>query len=566
MKVARRVSYNWRRRLVLSLFLLAGIGLVGRAVQLQYAEQEFLTAQGESRQLRTVPIPASRGMLLDRHGEPLAISAPVRSVWGEPERLMGSKDRWAELARLLGLPRWKLKSLLLERQDKKFAYLRRHITPDRAAEVEALKIPGVNLITEYRRYYPAGAVAAQLIGRTDIDGNGQEGLELALDARLRARSGMRRVRQDRHGRVIGDLAQLHPPKHGENLRLAVDLWLQYHAYRELEAAVLRHRAQSGSVVVLDVVTGEVLAMVQVPSYNPNRNRVAGSGRWRNRAVTDLYEPGSTIKPFTVLTALLNGTHDAVSRFDTGGGVLKMGRHRIRDIRDFGEIGLGGVLAKSSNVAAARIALDLPGEALWETLDRVGFGQPVESGYPGEAAGVLRSPDQWVPIDQASLGFGYGLSATPLHIAQAYLVLGNRGVRQPIRFLAHPRPDGRRVLPREFCDAVLRMMEKAAKPGGTAWRAEIPGYTVAAKTGTVRKVVNGAYAAGHYVAMTAGVLPARHPRVAILVLVDDPRAGGYYGGEVAAPVFREVAREALRLLNVPPDDREWVTRASPGRAG
>lgn len=566
MKVARRVSYNWRRRLVLSLFLLIGIGLVGRAVQLQYAEQEFLTAQGESRQLRTVPIPASRGMLLDRHGEPLAISTPVQSVWGEPERLMESKDHWNELARLLDLPRWKLRSRLLEKQDRKFVYLHRQITPHQAAEVEALQIPGVNLVTEYRRYYPAGAVAAQLVGVTDIDDKGQEGLELAFDARLRAQPGMRQVRQDRHGRIIDDLAQLRPPKHGENLRIAIDLWLQYHAYRELEAALLRHRARSGTVVVLDVVSGEVLAMVQAPSYNPNGGRVAAPDLKRNRAVTDLYEPGSVIKPFTVLTALSNGTHDANSRFDTQGGVLQLSGRTIRDIRDFGELDLRGVLVKSSNVAAARIALDLPGETLWETLDRVGFGQPLQSSYPGEATGVLRSPDRWVPVDQASLGYGYGLSATPLHIAQAYMVLGNHGVRHPISFLARPQPDGKRVLPREFCDAVLHMMEAVAKPDGTAWRAEIPGYTVAAKTGTVRKIIDGAYAERRYVAMTAGIVPARRPRVAILVLVDDPRTGGYYGGKVAAPVFREVAREALRLLNVPPDDQELMIQASTGGTG
>lgn len=566
MKIARRVSYNWRRRLVLGLFLLAGIGLAGRAVQLQYAEQEFLTAQGESRQLRTVPIPASRGMLLDRHGEPLAISTPVQSVWAQPKRLMESKEQWNELARLLELPRWELRRRLLEKQDKKFVYLRRQVPPGRAAEIEALRIPGIGLLTEYRRYYPAGAVAAQLIGGTDIDDNGQEGLELAFDAQLRAQPGARRIRQDRHGRIIGDLAQVQAPKHGRNLRLAVDLWLQYHAYQELQAAVLRHRARNGTVVVLDLVTGEVLAMAQAPSFNPNGRQAAESGLRRNRAVTDLYEPGSVVKPFTILTALANGTHDVHSRFDTQGGILKLAGRRIQDIRDFGELDLGGVLVKSSNVAAARIALDLPGESLWETLDRIGFGQPLQTGYPGEATGVLRPPDQWVPVDQAVLGYGYGLSATPLHIAQAYMVLGNRGVRQPISFLAHPLPDGERVLPREFCDTVLRLMEKIAQPEGTARRARVPGYTVAAKTGTVQKIIGGAYSGKRHVALTAGVVPARHPRVAILVLVDDPRAGGYYGGTVAAPVFREVAREALRLLNVSPDDPAWMDRAQAGGAG
>lgn len=566
MKVARRVSYNWRRRLVLSLFLLIGIGLVGRAVQLQYAEQEFLTAQGESRQLRTVPIPASRGMLLDRHGEPLAISTPVQSVWAEPKPLLEAQDRWLELAKLLNMSRPKLKRLVLDRQDRKFVYLRRQITPDQAEKVTALQIPGVGLVTEYRRYYPAGAVAAQLLGGTDIDDKGQEGLELAFDSRLRAQPGARQVRQDRHGRIIDDLAQLRPPKHGENLRLGIDLRLQYNAYRELQRAVLKHRAQSGTVVVLDVVTGEVLAMVQAPSYNPNGDRSADPDRRRNRAITDLYEPGSVMKPFTILTALASGVYGPNDRIDTTPGHWRIGGHRISDIRNFGELDLRGVLVKSSNVAAARIALDLPGDTLWETFDRIGFGQPLRIGYPGEATGILREPDQWVRTDQASLGYGYGLSATPLHIAQAYMVLGNRGVRHPISFLAHPQADGERMLPREYCAAVLRMLQGVTGPEGTARRVRLPGYTVAAKTGTVRKMVDGVYSDQHHVAMIAGVVPARHPRLAILTLVDTPRSGKYFGGEVAGPVFREVAREALRLLNVPPDDRELTIQASPGETG
>ena len=374
------------------------------------------------------------------------------------------------------------------------------------------------------------------------------------------------MRQDRHGRIIDDLAQLRPPKHGEDLRLGIDLWLQYHAYQELQRAVLEHRAQSGTVVVLDVVTGEVLAMVQAPSYNPNGDRSADPDRRRNRAVTDLYEPGSVMKPFTVLTALASGVYGPSDRIDTTPGHWRIGGHRISDIRNFGELDLRGVLVKSSNVAAARIALDLPGDALWETLDRVGIGQPLRVGYPGEAVGILREPGQWVRTDQASLGYGYGLSATPLHIAQAYMVLGNRGVRHPVSFLAHPRADGERMLPREYCDAVLRMMQGVTGPEGTARRVRLPGYTVAAKTGTVRKMVDGAYSARHHVSMIAGVVPARHPRLAILVLVDTPRSGKYFGGEVAGPVFREVAREALRLLNVPPDDRERMIQATPGGTG
>ena len=566
MKVSARVSYAWRCRLVLGLFLLAGAGLIGRAVQLQYAEKEVLLAEGESRQLRTIPIPASRGMLLDRHGEPLAISTPVQSVWAVPEQLLASRDRLGELARLLDFPEPRLEKLLLDRKDKKFAYLRRQITPDQAEQVAALEISGVNLLTEYRRYYPAGAVAAQMIGGTDIDDNGLEGLELAFDARLRAQPGARLVRRDRYGRVIGDLAQVQAPKHGEDLRLGIDLWLQYLAYHDLERAVLEHRAQSGSVVVLDVVTGEVLAMAQVPSFNPNGQRAASPDFRRNRAVTDLYEPGSLIKPFTILTALTSGTYDVNYRIDTSPGYWMLGRHKIADMSNFGELDLGGILVKSSNVAAAQVALGLPPESLWKTLNQVGFGQSLRTVFPGEASGVLRDPGQWMPVDQASLGYGYGLSATPLHIAQAFMVLGNRGVRHPMSFLANPEAGGTRVLPHESCDQVLRMLEKVAQPGGTAWRARLPGYTLAAKTGTVRKMMHGAYSEDHHVAMIAGIVPARHPRLAILVLMDNPKGGKYLGGQVAAPVFRKVAREALRLLNVPPDLPGRVVQASTGELG
>lgn len=566
MKVARRVSYDWRRRLVLGLFLLAGVGLVGRAVQLQYVQHESWAEEGEKRQLRTVPIPASRGMLLDRRGAPLAISTPMHSVWAEPEVLLKAQDRWPELARELGLSRLKLEQRVLKHRDRRFVYLRRQIPPDQAGRVKKLEIPGVDQIKEYRRYYPAGAVAAQLVGGTDIDDQGQEGLELMFDSRLHAQPGARQVRRSRHGQPLEEIALVRPPKHGENLRLSIDLRLQYRAYRALEAAVLEHRAKTGTAVVLDVVTGEVMAMAQAPSFNPNDRRAVSPDRRRNRAVTDPYEPGSVMKPFTVLTALMTGLHDEGSRFDTNGGRWKIHGRTIRDIRDFGELDLRGVLVKSSNVAAARIALDLPGEALWETLDRLGFGQPLQTGYPGEAAGVLRGPRHWVPVDQAALGYGYGLSATPLHIAQAYMVLGNRGVRQPISFLARPQPDGRQVLPRGYCDAVLRMMEKITQPGGTALRARVPGYTVAAKTGTVQKIVGDAYSEKHHVALTVGTVPARHPRLAILVLVDSPSAGKYYGGQVAAPVFRKVAREALRLLDVSPDDQQWMSRAPAGGAG
>ena len=554
---------NWRRRAVLALFLLVACALVARVAQLQYAQRDFLQKEGDKRQIDIVKIPAHRGMLLDRDGEPLAISTPVETVGAHPASTLAAKERLGELAQLLDSSGPDLVRLLEQRKDRGFVYLRRQITPDQARKIADLRIPGIRFETEYRRYYPAGEAAAQLIGGTNIDDIGQEGLELMFDAQLRGQPGARRVRKDRRGQILADLSQTRAPKHGENMRLSIHRGLQYVAYRELERTVREHQALSGSLVVLDAVTGEVLAMAQAPSFNPNGRRAVAPARRRNRAVTDLYEPGSVIKPFTVLAALSSGKYRPDTRIDTSPGRWTLDRHTIRDIRNFGLLDMPGVLVKSSNVAAARMALDVPRKQLWGTFDSVGFGQALRTGFPGEAEGVLHAPDQWVRLDQAGLGYGYGLSATPLHMAQAFMVLGNRGVRHALSFLAAPRTEGVRVLPREVCDQVLRMLEYVARPGGTAWRAQLPGYTMAAKTGTVRKSVGGAYSEHHHVAMIGGLVPGRHPRLAMLVLVDEPRAGKYFGGEVAAPVFRRVAWEAVRLLNVPPDAHASASAGSSG---
>ncbi len=551
---------------MLGLFLLGATGLIARVVQLQYAEHDFLLEQGEIRQIRMVPIPAHRGMLLDRRGEPLAISTPVQSVWTHPARTLTADPKHLEaLARQLKLPVSELRQLLKKRQDRKFVYLRRQLTPAQAQEVMALEVPGVHLQTEYRRYYPIGEAAAQLIGGTDIDDVGQEGLELAFDARLRGQPGVRKVRRNERDQIIDDLTQVRAPKHGGNLRLSIDRGLQYFAYRELDHAVRTHQARGGSVVVLDVITGEVLAMAQAPSFNPNMRVAAEPALRRNRAMTDLYEPGSVIKPFTLLAALASGQYDRQTRIDTAPGYWVLDRHRISDIRNFGELDLEGVLVKSSNVAMAQIAFQLPPQLLWETLDGLGFGQPLGTHFPGEAIGVLRTPDQWARLDQASLGYGYGLSATPLHMAQAYMVLGNRGVRHSVSFLANPETISQRVLPSYLCEQVLHMLEAVAKPGGTAQRANLPGYTSAVKTGTVRKSVGGAYSEKHHVALIGGLVPSRHPRFAMLVLIDDPRSGKYFGGQVAAPVFQRVAWEAIRRLNVPPDLPVQMVKTHPGDA-
>lgn len=563
--IARRppVRYAWRRRAVAGVLLLAMLGLAGRAAQLQFAEREFLQSQGDSRQQRTVPIPAHRGMLLDRNGEPLAVSTPVASVWAEPARLLRADDRLNELARALALSAPELRRRLAARRDRQFLYLRRQVAPRLAERVRALQVPGVHLQTEYRRYYPMGAAAAQVLGTTDIDDRGREGLELSYDGELRGRAGSQRVRQDRHGRVLHELRQLRAPKHGRSLRLSLDRGLQYVAYRDLERAVRAHRARAGVLVLLDAVTGEVLALAQAPSFNPNDRAGARAEQRRSRAVTDLYEPGSVIKPFTVLAALMSGRYAEDSRIDTAPGSWVVDGHRIRDVRNFGELDLAGVLIKSSNVAAARLALAVPAPQWWGVLDGLGFGQALATDFPGAAVGVLRAPEAWMRMDQAGLGYGYGLSATPLHLAQAFAVLANRGVRHAPSFRAAPAAAGRRVLPPEMCARVLRMLERVARAGGTAWRARLPGYTVAAKTGTVRKLGEGGYSDRRHVAMIAGIVPARHPRLVMLVLIDEPQGGRYYGGEVAAPVFQGVAWEAVRVLNIPPDDPDRAARAAAG---
>ncbi len=560
-------SCQFRRRLVTVVFLVLALALVARVVQLQYAEREFLLAQGDSRQQRTVEIPAHRGMLTDRHGELLAISMPVGSVWAEPARLLAARADWGDLPTQLGVSENALAQTLEERKARKFYYLRRHLLPAEAERISSRNLPGLHLRMEYRRYYPTGEAAAQLIGITDIGDQGQEGLELMFDAQLSGQAGARRVRQDSNGRIIGDLAQIRAPKHGENLRLSIERGLQYFAYRTLESAVRKHRARSGSAVVLDAVTGEVLAMAQAPSFNPNAPRAGQNERRRNRAMTDQYEPGSIVKPFTVLAALQSGRYTPDSVFDTSPGYMQIKSYTIRDIRDFGQLDMAGVLVKSSNVASAQMALDMPAEHLWGVFNSVGFGQPLFTNYPGEVSGVLREPSSWRQSEWASLGYGYGLSVTPMHLAQAFTILGNRGVHHIPSFLADPKTHGTRVLSREVCDQVLHMLEQVTQPGGTATRARVPGYTVGAKTGTVRRhSAEGGYSASSHLAMIAGVVPRRHPRLAILVLVDDPSAGDYYGGVVAAPLFSRIAWEALRLLNIPPDDPQGLRQAATGGQG
>ncbi len=541
----------WRRRLLgAGLFLFATV-LAARAVDVQILDSDFLRDQGDARYLRTVAIPAHRGMITDRNGEPLAISAPVDSVWANPRAVRLDAAQQRELARLLGLTPSRLRQRLADR-DREFVWLRRHVSPDIAARVRALGIDGVFLRQESRRFYPAGEVTAQVVGITDVDERGQEGLELALDERLRGVPGLQRVLKDRIGRVVEQVALVRPPRPGEDLALSLDRRIQYLAYRELKAAVRRHHAQSGSLVILDVASGEILAMVNQPSVNPNDRRGLRSEALRNRAVTDLFEPGSTIKPFVVAAALASGQYRPDTPIDTRPGTFRVGRKVIHDVHDHGLIDVARVIQKSSNVGIAKIALSLPRETLWETYNDVGLGLETGSGFPGEPSGRLPFFSDWDPLTQATLAFGYGMAVTPLQLAQAYAVLAADGLLRPPSFLRLDRaPAGRRVLDVDVVRQVRAMMEGVVSPEGTARRAAVPAYRVAGKTGTVRKSGVGGYQEDRYVAWFAGMAPASRPRLVAVVVIDEPQ-GDYYGGQVAAPVFARVMAGALRLLDVPPD--------------
>ncbi|WP_245995288.1 peptidoglycan D,D-transpeptidase FtsI family protein [Inmirania thermothiophila] len=543
---------RWRHRLALAVVAVAGGVLAARAVELEVFERDFLVREGEARHLRTVTVAAHRGMILDRNGEPLAVSTPVPSVWAEPAALLADEAAMVRVARTLGLDARRLRRELDARRGREFHYLRRHVTPETAERVLALGAPGVGIRREYRRYYPAGEVAAHVVGVTDVDDVGQEGIELAYDGWLRGRPGAKRVVRDRLGRPVADVELVRPPQPGRDLHLTLDRRIQYLAYRELKAAVQAERAAAGAAVVLDARSGEVLALAVQPSYNPNNRAAWDPARRRNRALTDPIEPGSTIKPFTLAAALESGRFRATSVIDTSPGRLRVGDLTVHDLRDYGAIDLATVLIQSSNVGAAAVALALPAERLWAVFDRVGFGRPTGSGFPGEAAGTLRDWRTWREVEQATLGYGYGLAVTPLQLARAYAAIAAGGMLPPVRLVQEAEaPPPARALPYRVA-LELRSMLEGVVARGTGRRAAVPGYRVAGKTGTVRKVGPGGYLEDRYRALFVGMAPASRPRLVVAVMIDDPRGESYYGGEVAAPVFARIMAGALRLLDVPPD--------------
>lgn len=534
-------------------FALVASTLVARAVHLQVLDKDFLNRQADTRHLRTEKISAHRGMITDRNGEPLAISTPVDSIWANPKELASAVDRVPKLAAALGIDADLLIRRITRSMDKEFIYLKRHLSPARAQEVLALKLPGVSVQREYRRYYPAGEVTGHLIGFTDIDDEGQEGLELAFNHWLAGESGAKRVLKDRLGRSVENVESIRPPHHGKELRSSIDLRIQYLAYRALKAAIRSYDAASGSIVVLDVKTGEVLAIVNQPSYNPNDRAQYSAARYRNRAITDIFEPGSSIKPLIIAAALESGQYRPSSIIDTSPGYVTIGAKKIEDHRNLGRISLTTILARSSNVGVTKLAMSLAPDQLWSTLTNFGLGTMTASGFPGESAGLLTHYDHWQDISQATLGYGYGVSVTPLQLAQAYAIFGNQGRMQPVSLILIENPgDGEQVISADTAAAVKRMLEEVVKPGGTGTKAAVPGYRIAGKTGTAWKSGIGGYSQDKYFSIFAGLAPASEPRLAAVVIIDEPGGELYYGSDVAAPVFSEIMAESLRLLAIPPD--------------
>ncbi|MGE0384854.1 MAG: peptidoglycan D,D-transpeptidase FtsI family protein [Gammaproteobacteria bacterium] len=555
------VDFGRRRWVLLGLFALAACGLAWRALTLQLTHHDFLKGQGDDRSVRVVELAAHRGTITDRNGEALAVSTPVSSVWAAPRRLLQQRNRWAELGEVIGLSREHLRSLIEPRVSREFVYLRRHVSPELADAVARLGIEGVGLVKESRRYYPAGEVTAHLLGFTNVDDVGQEGVELAFDKPLSGIDGAKRVIKDRLGRIVENIEIIRAPQDGTSIALSIDKRVQYVAYREVKAAVMANRARAASAVIVDARTGEILAIVNQPSFNPN-NRGALKGEfYRNRAMTDVYEPGSVMKPFTIAAALDAGTIEPGTRVDTGPGQFTIGSHTVHDIHNYGTLDITGIIEKSSNIGATKIALGLDSEVLWRAFHGAGFGTTSGTGFPGESPGFLPDYNRWREIEHATISFGYGLSTTTAQLAQAYTVFANRGRLVPASLLRRDgAADGERVFSEHTAETMRAMLQTVVE-SGTGKLAAVPGYHVAGKTGTVHKIEGDGYAPDRYLSVFAGLVPATNPRLVGVVMIDEPQGGEYYGGRVAAPVFAAIMRDALRLLNIPPDDPPTVLAAA-----
>ncbi|HWV14091.1 MAG TPA: penicillin-binding transpeptidase domain-containing protein [Cellvibrio sp.] len=555
LKIAR-----WRFYSVVGVMGLLALVLVGHVASLQVLPNadrgyEFLQVQGEARTLRTETIPAYRGVITDRNGEPLAVSTPVATLWANPKVLLQSPQRFAELARALDVNKAELVSRLNRYANKEFMYLQRQMSPDAAAKVMALEIPGVNNQTEYHRYYPAADVAAHIVGMTDIDDRGQEGMELAYDAWLSGENGSKQVLKDLKGRTVKELQLNKSARSGQNLTLSIDLRLQYLAYRELKKAVEDSHALSGSLVILDVESGEVLAVTNYPSYNPNDRAHAKGSSMRNRAITDVYEPGSTVKPLAILAALESGKFKATDVIDTAPGYLVVGNKTVRDHQFYGAMDLSMVIAKSSNIAMSKIALRLEPNEMVNMYSRLGIGQPIGTGFPGESPGHVPTLKPAQLIERANISYGYAMNTTVLQAVQAYSVIATGGIKRPISLLRvdNPKP-GEKIVDKVFADQVKSLLTSGVGAQGTGKRARAISYSVAGKTGTAFKSVNGRYT-DKQISSFAGMAPVDNPRIVAMVVIDEPQGSGIMtnGGIVAAPAFSKIAEDALRMLQVPPDN-------------
>jgi cell division protein FtsI (penicillin-binding protein 3) len=560
-------SFSLRRRWLLGMIVAGMVVLISKAVTLQVFDKEFLKEQGDIRHVSDVPVYAYRGMIKDRHGAPLAISTPVESVWINPQEFkVATNSQIKQVERLLNLSDGKIDEILSADSHRQFAYLARQVSPHLADQLKSLKMTGVYFDREFKRFYPTGGVAAHLIGFTDLDDKGQEGLESAYDHLLRGIAGSKRVIRDGKRQIIDDIENIKEPIPGKTLELSIDQRIQYLAYRELAHAVTINHAKSAVLVVLDAKNGEILAAVNQPSFNPNTRKNLKETLYRNRALTDVFEPGSTVKPFVVAAALDGHYVRPDEMFETNGS-LEIGTHVVKDVHNYGTLDLTGVIKKSSNIGVSLMALRMPPKYFWEVYHQLGFGEAAACGFPGEASGSLLDYSKWKPFDNATLSFGYGLSASALQLARSYTALADNGILHSVSlFKREEDPDAKRVFTARTAKSVRAMMETVVSKEGTAYEARIDGYSVAGKTGTVKKAGTGGYVEKSYFSVFAGMAPASNPRLIVVVMIDEPSAGQYYGGIVSAPVFSKVMAGALRILEVAPDQSDGMPVLLMGNSG
>lgn len=550
----------WVVGIVLGLLTLA---LIGRMLQLTLFERDFLQAQGDARTSRTIDIAAFRGTITDRNGQPLAISVPVKSIWINPQVFNINDPHLNQLAVLLHEKATDIKKQLNNTSHREFVYLKRQLDLQVADKIMALQMPGVYEQSEFKRFYPEAEVAAPLLGFTNIDDIGQEGVELAYNDELQGKPGMEKVQKDLYGHVVALEGVVKPAEPGQRLQLSIDNRLQYIAYTELKNAVVSNEAEAGSMVILSVKTGEILAMANYPSFDPNHRPLQRTDDFRNQAVTDVFEPGSTMKPFAVSNALRFGKIKPTTKVDTNPGFMYLDGKRVEDEHNLGIIDVTGILQHSSNMGITKLTLTTPPDSLWELLHSVGFGQKTNLNYPGESSGELVKRDKWAPFTLATLSFGYGMNVTALQLAQAYSIFAADGMKKPVTLIkmsASTPVQQTRILPASITQSIVSMLESVVQQGGTAYKAHIPGYIVSGKTGTVRIVGPHGYEEHHHIGTFVGMVPVTHPAFVAVVVIKNPQHGVYLGGDLSGPVFAKVMSQALMLYDVKPDDPTHLPNA------